>query len=60
MRESPGPELMTEEEARATVAEILLDQARPGEAASRHRGAYLFAYRFFPGSERARELRIRS
>lgn len=48
-------ELMTEDEARATAAEVLLNQGR--EAASRHGGAYVFAYHPFPGSERARELK---
>jgi hypothetical protein len=48
--------LVTEEEARATAQEVLLDQGRLGDPASHHGGAYVFPYHPFPGGERAREL----
>jgi hypothetical protein len=34
----------------------LIDQGRLGDPASRHGGAYVFAYHPFPGGEREREL----
>ena len=49
-------ELVTEDEARATAQEVLIDQGRLGDPASRRGAAYVFPYHPFPGGERAREL----
>jgi hypothetical protein len=55
-RATAPDELVTEEEARATAQEALIDQGRLGDPASRHGGAYVFPYHPFAGGERAREL----